>query len=200
MMLSEFQTLAGVYPSWSLWQEINRAYNESKLDKRDWCDAYVENRDGIAARIARLTDEHDDIHDRSWCEQVEAANAEIKRCKAQIRQMQEQLEAEQEWKPAKNLGTNMSEREYQLLADDTAPMSEQAAIRRITVECGFDPALIRIVPTVRTYDVSRHGKCRVGGEFTRRPVWSATDWNYIRFDVCGNQWEIVNGELMPYYD
>lgn len=200
MMISEFKTLTGFYPSWALWAVINRVYNESKLDKHEWCKAYVENKDGLAGLIAQLADKEYEERAREHEKDHEASLTEIRCLHERIAEMKRQLDRELDWQPAKDIGTNMSEREYQLLADDTAPMSELDAIRRITQECGFDMACIELVQTVETFDKNKYGKCRVSGSYSRLPVWASTDWNYIRFQVCGNQWEIVNGELMAYYD
>lgn len=200
MTIHEFITLTGVYPSWLHWTVINRAYNESQLDKQEWCAAYAANKDGMAHLIARLSDK--EYEERARNQEIELKNArgEIAHLREQLEKVKAQLDRELEWHPATGIGTNMSEHEYQLLADDTPPMSELDAIRRITQECGFDMACIELVPTVETFDKNKYGKCRVSGSYSRLPVWASTDWNYIRFDVCDNQWEIVNGELMPYYD
>ena len=200
MMVSEFKTLTGIHPSWALWAVINRVYNESKLDKHEWCKAYVENKDGMAGMIAVLADKEYEEQERGHEIKLKNARGEIAHLREQLEKTKAQLDRELDWQPAKDIGTNMSEHDYQLLADDTAPMSELDAIRRIAQECGFDMSCIKLVPTVETFDKNKYGKCRVSGTFSRLPVWASTDWNYIRFDVCGNQWEIVNGELMPYYD
>lgn len=200
MMISEFKTLTGVYPSWALWAVINRVYNESKLDKHEWCKAYVENKDGMAGMIAVLADKEFEERARNHEIELKNAHGEIAHLREQLEKTKAQLDRELEWHPTSKLGTNMSEHDYQLLADDTAPMSELDALRRIAHECGFDMSCIKLVPTVETFDVNKHQKCRVSGTYSRLPVWASTDWNYIRFDVCDNQWEIVNGELMPYYD
>ena len=200
MMISEFHALTGFHPNWLLWTVINRVYNESKLDKHEWCAAYVANKDGMADLIAHLADE--EYEKRAYNHEIELKNArgEIAHLKEQLEKVKAQLDRELEWHPTSKLGTNMSEHDYQLLADDTAPMSELDAIRRIAHEFGFDMSRIKLVPTVETFDVNKHQKCRVSGTYSRLPVWASTDWNYIRFDVCDNQWEIVDGELMPYCD
>ena len=36
--------------------------------------------------------------------------------------------------------------------------------------------------------------------FTREPLYNATDWNYIRFNVGNLQYEMINGELEQYCD
>lgn len=200
MTIGEFIILTGIHPSWLLWTVISRVYNESQLDKHEWCAAYVANKDGMADLIARLSNKEYEECARNQEIEMKNARGEIAHLKEQLEKVKAQLDRELDWHPATDIGTNMSEREYQLLADDTAPMSELEAIRRITQECGFDMACIELVPTVETFDKNKYGKCRVSGTFSRLPVWASTDWNYIRFQVCGNQWEIVNGELMAYYD
>ena len=200
MTIGEFIILTGIHPSWLLWTVINRVYNESQLDKHEWCAAYTANKDGMADLIARLANK--EYEERARNQEIELKNArgEIAHLKEQLEKVKAQLDNELDWHPATDIGTNMSEQEYQLLADDEPPLSDLDAIRHIYEECGFDMAHIKIVKTVNTYDVNKHHKCRVSGEFSRLPVWSSTDWNYIRFDVAGLQWELVNGDLRQYYD
>lgn len=200
MLVSEFQTLTGFRPSWQLWTIINRVYNESQLDKHEWCKAYVENKNGMAGMIAVLADKAYEERERNHEIEMKNAKGEIAHLKEQLEKVKTQLDRELDWHPATDIGTNMSEHEYQLLADDEPPLSDLDAIRHIYEECGFDMAQITIVKTVHTYDVNKHHKCRVREEFSRLPVWSSTDWNYIRFDVAGLQWELVNGDLKQYYD
>lgn len=193
MTIREFEVLTGFHPSLALYDVIEQDYNSSQLDKYEYCEQYKADKGGMAERPARIADK------LAW-EQNDEADKRIAQLLKQLEEVKEQLNNELDWQPAKDIGTNMSEREYQLLADDTPPMSELDAIRRITQECGFDMACIELVPTVETFDKNKYGKCRVSGSYSRLPVWASTDWNYIRFQVCGNQWEIVNGELMAIYD
>ena len=72
MMISEFKTLTGIHPSWALWAVINRVYNESKLDKHEWCKAYVENKDGMAVMIAVLADK--EFEERARNHEIELKN------------------------------------------------------------------------------------------------------------------------------
>ena len=39
---------------------------------------------------------------------------------------------------------------------------------------------------------------RVAETYEREPLYESTDWNYVRFDVCGMAYEYVNGQLMMY--
>ena len=200
MTIREFEVLTGFHPSTALYEVIEQDYNSSQLDKYEYCEAYKADKDGIAERLARLADKCAWERDNKHADELKASFTEIKLLHDRLAEAKAQLDRELDWHPATDIGNNMSENEYQLLADDTAPMSELDAIRRITQECGFDMACIELVQTVETFDKNKYGKCRVSGTFSRLPVWASTDWNYIRFQVCGNQWEIVNGELMAYYD
>ena len=199
MMISEFHALTGFHPSWLLWTVINRVYNESQLDKHEWCDAYVANKNGMAGMIAQLADTEYErtVHNQEI--ELKNARGEIVHLKEQLEKVKAQLDRELDWQPATDIGTNMSEKEYAELADDEPPLSDLEAIRRVHKECGFDMAYIQIVTTVQTFDKNKHGKCRISGTYNRQPVWSSSDWNYIRFNVADMQWEIVNGELQAYY-
>lgn len=200
MLISEFQTHTGIYPNWALWKAINRAYNESALDKHEFCARYKANNDGMAYLIAQLADREYEKESRNHEIELKNARGEIAHLREQLEKVKAQLDRELDWHPAEDLGTNMSESDYALLADDEVPMTDLDAIRRVHRECGFDMAKIRIVMSVQTFEVNKHHKIRVKDTYSRQPVWSASDWNYIRFNVAGLQWEIVNGELMPYCD
>ncbi|MEE5994397.1 MAG: hypothetical protein V3G42_14390 [Oscillospiraceae bacterium] len=43
-------------------------------------------------------------------------------------------------------------------------------------------------------------RIRASNTYHREPLYDAMDWNYIRFDCAGNQWELINGELLAYED
>ncbi|MBP0976222.1 MAG: hypothetical protein J6S92_13150 [Oscillospiraceae bacterium] len=200
MLLSEFETLTGIHPSQDLWAAINQAYSESTLDKHIWCAKYKTNENGMAERIARNADKAalNAVNERlADLEQVQNRAESLER---ELSEARRQLDRELEWHPARDIGTNLSAEEYALLAGDGEQLGDLEAIRRVYEECGFDMAKIRIVETVCSYESNKHRICRISGEYTRRPVWASTDWNYIRFNVGGNQWELVNGDLLPYYD
>ena len=200
MTIREFEVLTGFHPSTAHYEVIEQDYNSSQLDKYEYCEAYKADKDGIAERLARLADKCAWERDNKHADELKASFTEIKLLHDRLAEAKAQLDRELDWHPATDIGTNMSEHDYQLLADDEPPLSELDAIRHIYEECGFDMAHIKIVKTVNTYDVNKHHKCRISGEFSRLPVWSSTDWNYIRFDVAGLQWELVNGDLRQYYD
>ena len=53
MLRSEFETLTRIYPSEMLYSVIEEFYNDSKLDKHEFCENYKLNADGLAERIQR---------------------------------------------------------------------------------------------------------------------------------------------------
>lgn len=200
MTIREFEVLTGFHPPMSLYEVIERDYESSTIDKYEYCEAYKTDKDGMAERLARIVDK------LGW-EQTDRATKELNRLRkeltdtqARLTETQTRLDRELDWQPATDIGTNMSEQKYAELADDEPPLSDLEAIRRVHKECGFDMAYIQIITTVHTFDKNKHGKCRVSGEYSRRPVWSSSDWNYIRFNVADMQWELVNGELCQYFD
>ena len=46
----------------------------------------------------------------------------------------------------------------------------------------------------------RLGRTKQAIANTREPIYNATDWNYIRFNVANLQYEMINGELEQYCD
>lgn len=120
-----------------------------------------------------------------------------------IRELEEQLEHELDWKPALNTGTKMDQERYrQLSAFCDAEMDDAEAKRLVAEEFGFSSERIEIVREASTYEVNKHHMLRMKETYDRSPMYCATDWNYIRFNVRGNiTWcyEMVNGELYPYY-
>lgn len=40
---------------------------------------------------------------------------------------------------------------------------------------------------------------RVAERYDREPCYGSTDWNYVRFDVNGIEYEYINGQLVMYW-
>ena len=53
MMMQEFETLTGFYPTADLYEEIEKAYYDFDGDKQAFCKAYKANKNGMADAIAR---------------------------------------------------------------------------------------------------------------------------------------------------
>ena len=123
----------------------------------------------------------------------------IKKLEAQLADTTAKLEREQEWRPYADV-RNVSEEEYQKLATTCSVkhLSDEEAAELIRNEFGFDIDKIEIVHTVDVYEVNRHNALRKVGELKRDPLYDATDWNYIRFNVCGWSYEMQDGNLRLY--
>lgn len=106
---------------------------------------------------------------------------------------------EEERELARNVGTNVDEKEYRRLAGmiDTKHMTDDAARLFIGEELGFDPLKVKIIHEVADYYKDGH-YLKKWHTYHRDPQYNASDWNYFRFDVCGWQYEFCNGTLRFY--
>lgn len=57
MLVTEFEAMTDIYPDNALWNVINRYYNDSGMDKEQFCEDYVNNVDGIAQEIQTACNE-----------------------------------------------------------------------------------------------------------------------------------------------
>ena len=198
MLLSEFETLTGIYPPKDLYSVIEEFYNESKLDKQEFCENYKLNADGLAERIQRKVNEMKSESENYIYTLEIQLEAEEKRTDY----YRTLLDNELDWRPSERAGTNMNQEDYQELMEcrSTTIFNDEKAIDLICDMFGFMPEKIRILHEVQTFEVNKHCRLRVKDTYQREPLYDATDWNYIRFDCAGNQWELVNGELLAYED
>ena len=70
-------------------------------------------------------------------------------------------------------------------------------------EFGFERSKITILHEVDEYEINRHSQLRrTGKKIDRRPIYCATDYHYIRFNVGRGQWqwEAWNGQIRPFWD
>lgn len=100
------------------------------------------------------------------------------------------------------VGTNLNQEDYERLQHSAEKeLTEDEAKARINKEFGFEFSQIRIVCKVDTWELDETGRKWVYKEsYLRGAYHESTDWNYIRFDVKGYQYEYINGELYFYYD
>ncbi len=202
MLISEFETLTGIYPSEMLYSVIEEFYNESKLDKHEFCEKYKFNADGLAERIQEEANELEAEKAQQAYFEVRELKADLDKMRMDRNRLKDQLDRELDWHPAEHTGTNMKQKEYQKLLEcyTTEVLSDEEAVKRISELFGFMPDRIQILHEVQTFEVNKYNRQRVKDTYQREPLYDATDWNYIRFDCAGNQWELVNGELLPYED
>ncbi len=198
MMIQEFEQRTGFYPTLAEYEAIERAYMEFDGDKDAFCKAYKKNADGIAERIQR------EVNMAAFKAQ-NAQAAEIARRDAEIECLKKELEREQEWKPYEDIH-NISQADYTELAESVPGgaahyMTDAEALDWVCGEFGFDRSKVMILHEINEYEVNRHHRLRrTGKKIDRRPVYCATDYHYIRFNVGRNWWECWNNQLRPFYD
>ena len=201
MMLEEFEQRTGFYPTQVLYEAIERAYMDFDGDKDAFCKAYKKNADGIAERIQR------EVNMATFKAQ-NAQTAEIARRDIEIERLKKELEREQEWKPYEDTH-NVTQEQYADLAESIPGgaahyMTDAEALDWICSEFGFDRSKVTILHEIDEYEVNRHHQLRrTGKKVDRRPIYCATDYHYIRFNVgrgTGWMWEAWNGQLRPFYN
>lgn len=202
MLISEFENLTGIYPSENLYSVIEKFYSESKEDKHDFCRAYLMNADCLAERIQREVNKLELNRENQATAEIWKLETKLNAEKERADKLQQELDKELDWKPAEHTGTNMKQEDYNKLAESGSAIipSDEEAIEHLSMLFGFMPEKIQILREVQTFEVNKYHRLRVKDTYHREPLYDATDWNYIRFDCAGNQWELVNGELLPYED
>lgn len=196
MMMSEFIERTGFQPTASEYVKIEEAYYDFDGDKDAFCKAFANNGGELkiykarAEEIARLNSQLLEIEKEH--------KKEIADRDRRIEQLTAELDRELEWKPAANTGTNMEQRRYEDLASAGRQMTDDEAKAFIADECGFAPEKIRILHEASAYEVNKHSRLRKSATFDRKPVYEATDWNYVRFDCACFMYELVNGKLRFY--
>ena len=182
MLISEFQMITGIYPTAKLYEAIDKAYMDSKLDKHEFCQRYMENRDDMAMRIA-----YEETLKESQAE-IELSRSEADKRKA------ENLEREEEWRPYED-EANVRQADYEALKKRCDVLTDEAAKDLIADEYGFSARKVEIRHEVETLRINRHQVVRTVGTIKRLPLYFADDMNYIRFNVCGVAYELYNGGL-----
>ncbi|MBW7573161.1 hypothetical protein [Caproiciproducens faecalis] len=201
MMIQEFESRTGFYPSQDLYSFIEAAYMESNLDKDAFCNAYKQNENGMAdaiarkASIAKIT--ASDKAEKENVEKISGLEKEVERLKAQ-------LDREQEWKLYDG-DRNVKQDDYERLASSVPNtayyMTDEEAKDWICSEFDFDRDKITILHEIDEYEINRHRQVRkTGRKIDRRPVYCATDYHYIRFNTSHWYYEVWNDTLCPFYD
>ena len=207
MMIEEFEERTGFYPTQVQYEAIERAYMDFDGDKDAFCKAFVQ-ADGEKRVYQARAAEIDRLNGKIL-EMDRDSKRDSEVYEKRIADLQAQLDKELEWKPSEGTGTNMTQADYEsLLAcctgdhGDPHVMSEDEARMLVAEEFGFNPERVEIVTTVHTYEVNKHRLLRKAAAYTRQPLYNATDWNYVRFNVrgagCTWTYEMVNGELETY--
>lgn len=197
MMMSEFIERTGFEPTYEEYAEIEEAYYHFSGNKDEFCKQFVEH-DGAkkvcAGRVQKISQLKSKI-----VEMEKDFMHELKQKEQEIARLIDALDREQEWKPYE-CESNVKQAEYDDLEKDccTEDLSDEKAAELIANEFGFSLDRITIIREVGKYEISRHNRLRRVDTVERLPMYNATDWNYIRFNVRGNvtmSYEMYNGEL-----
>ncbi len=203
MMMQEFESRTGFYPSLNLYSFIEKAYMASNLDKDAFCKAYKNNESGIAESIARKAS---NVAILKTHNSNEAVNKKIAGLEQEVEMLKAHLNRELEWQPYE-MEQNIKQADYAKLANGAESgqcchyMTDEEAIRWICEEFDFDPAKVTILHEIDEVEINRHRQIRkTGKKIDRRPVYCATDYNYIRFNTRNWNYEVWNDTLRPFYD
>lgn len=192
MMREEFEKLTGFYPTAELYAQIETAYSDFPGDKVAFCKAYKKNDDGLAEKIQRTVD-------MAQIKAQQKADKEAEAAEKRIKELEDRLERELEWKPYEDT-SNVQQADYTRLqtAGGTRTLTDDEAKDLLYDWYGFAKEKIKIHRTIPQYEVNRHRQLRKVGEIDRAPLYNATDWNYIRFDCGCMSYELQNDNLRPY--
>lgn len=120
----------------------------------------------------------------------------LKQAEKEIDSLKQQLDAELEWKDYE-ITENVRQDGYDKLVKQSGTrfLTDEEAKDILYDWYGFAKEKLVIQKTVPVYQINRHRCLRKTGEVERRPVYNATDWNYIRFDCGGMSYELYNDSL-----
>lgn len=200
MNIKEFTERTGFYPTYEHYKFIEKSYMDFDGDKDAFCKAYRTNENGLAEKIAREVERYIEDQTELGIHEHDAMEERLSAQQEEIEKLKAQLDAELEWTPCKNAGTQMAQRDYVKLREDsfTKTMTDEEAANFIAEELGFNVKRVKIIHTVETFEVNKHRQMRVAETYEREPLYESTDWNYVRFDVNGIEYEYINGQLEMY--
>ena len=96
-------------------------------------------------------------------------------------------------------GTNMTQEDYNRLAGCGETMTDAEAVLYINKEFGFEAGRIEILHEAEIDKTPEGARYITLEKAPRPPMYSATDWNYIRFNVrtvpATWYYEMVNAQL-----
>lgn len=192
MSREEFEKRTGYFPSLDEYAVIEEFYMNFIGDKDEFCKAYKKNADGLASKIQLQTD-------KQRISALEKTNRIMEQYQNVIKNLELQIEQEQEWKPYEDT-CNVNQDDYEKLAKcmDTKVMSDEEAKDLLYGWFGFAKEKVTILHSVPIYETNRHRQRREVGKLDRHPLYNATDWNYIRFDCGCMCYELDNDNLRMY--
>lgn len=198
MLIQEFTDMTGFGPTVEEFREIESEYYRFNGDKQAFCKAFVE-RGGEKQVYARRAEYIKELYSRLM-DQEKEYTARLAELTAKNIHLQEELDRELDWQLTNSAGTKMDQEEYDDLLRHGEVLNCAQAVNIVCKEYGFAWGRVEIKKEVSTYQKNKRGELREKERMERDPVYSSTDWNYIRFDCAGLQYEMINGELVKYED
>ena len=200
MNIKEFAERTGFYPTYEHYKFIEKSYMDFDGDKDAFCKVYKSNENGLAEKIAREVERYIEDQTELGMHEHDAMEERLNAQQKEIEKLKAQLDAELEWTTCKNAGTQMTQRDYVKLKEDsfTKMMTDEEAANFIAEELGFNAERVKIIHTVETFEVNKHRWMRAAETYEREPLYESTDWNYVRFDVNGIEYEYIDGQLEMY--
>ena len=196
MMMQEFTERTGVTPTFLEYQDIECEYYAFDGDKDAFCKAWMA-ASGPAKLYAARAHRIEQL-ENFLGELRKEHLTEVKQLKARISALELDLEKELDWQDTDGAGTNMEQGRYEHLERCGRELTEEEAKQLVHDEFGFDHELVEIIAEVSNYQVNKYHRLRKKETFERVPCYEATDWNYVRFNCRGWQYEMVNGQLRNY--
>lgn len=200
MNIKEFTERTGFYPTYEHYKFIEKSYMDFDGDKDAFCKAYKANENGLAEKITREVERFVEDQTELGMHEHDAMEERLNAQQEEIEKLKAQLDAELEWTPYKDAGTQMTQRDYMKLKEDrfTKTMTYEEAVNFIAEQLGFSAERVRITYTAETFEVNKHRRMRVAERYDREPLYGSTDWNYVRFNVNGIEYEYINGQFVMY--
>ena len=197
MMIQEFEKLTGIEVNMKEYGIIEQMYYDFDGDKQAFCKKFVKE-NGMIRVLREIAEglEGTLLSTEADLKALEKNYETYSRDMiSTVEKLKAQLEKEQEWKPYE-YKENAKQADYERLAQAGArELTDAEAIEILADWWGFQPEKIKIIRTVNKIEINRHNQCRRCGEYERKPLYDATDWNYIRFDCGMMTYEMINGEL-----
>ena len=163
MNIKEFTERTGFYPTYEHYRFIEKSYMGFDGDKDAFCKAYKANENGLAEKIAREVERFVEDQTELRMHEHDAMEERLNAQQEEIEKLKAQLDAELEWTTCKSAGTQMTQRDYVKLKEDsfTKTMTDEEAANFIAEELGFNVKRVKIIHTVETFGVNKHRRMRV---------------------------------------
>ena len=204
MMMKEFTDRTGFEPTCDEYDEIEEAYYQFDGNKDEFCRRFIA--EGGIQKVYEARAEKIALLKSKLVESDKLLRQTMDDYEKRISHLEAELEREQEWQPYED-EHNVKQADYEKLAKEVAHgahyMTDEEAIDWVVQETGFARERIQIVHELPLEEINRHRQVRRTGKMVdRRPIYDATDYHYIVFNVRANEthgWELHNDELTPYW-